>query len=616
MPADVSANSSPAAEWSAAEARAWAPPERVTPSQWAERYRVLPPSLAAEAGPWRNDRTPYLIDIMDAVLDPHVAVIVVLKAAQVGFSECLRNLLGYWIDQDPGPAMLVMPSEASAREQVEERIRPLIHDTPQVSQHLTGDPNDVKLSAVRFDSMTIYTGWAGSPQALATRPIRYLVCDEVDKFPSFAGKEADPISLALKRLTTYGHRAKAIIGSTPTTRHGAIWKWWEAAGTKLDYATPCPHCGEYQVIPWQQIKWDKVDGTRTHAADTIVRKALGYVECRHCKRRIVESHKAAMLRRGRWITEGQTVQADGTVTGDRPQSRTVGFRLPAILSPWVSYSQLAGEWLACDGDPGRAMDFRNSRLAEPFEELASTTKPSSIRDRAAKAPPSKIVPQWAEATIATADTQKDHWYWVLRSWSKGMRSQLVDFGVAYSWEQLLADTLNRQLSYGGGYMQPIALLVDSGGSRTEEIYQLAAQNPAQIRPCKGASNPMRQPYQLTRIGTTGVYLTLIDTGHYKDMLHRLVSIDPDVTRWQVCRDVNDDYIAQMASEHKVLDPKTRKLVWTPTTSHAANHFWDCEVLQCAAADMANFAQIVEQPQQAQPRPAESSDWVGGHRGRW
>ena len=127
---------------------------------------------------------------------------------------------------------------------------------------------------------------------------------------------------------------------------------------------------------------------------------------------------------------------------------------------------------------------------------------------------------------------------------------------------------------------------------------------------------MRQPYQLTRIGTTGVYLTLIDTGHYKDMLHRLVSIDPDVTRWQVCRDVNEDYIAQMASEHKVLDPKTRKLVWTPTTSHAANHFWDCEVLQCAAADMANFAQIVEQPQQTQARPQESSDWVGGHRGRW
>jgi phage terminase large subunit GpA-like protein len=86
------------------ERRAWAPPEDLTVSEWADRHRVVSARKGnPEPGPWRTSRTPYLREIMDAAGDPDVEFIAVVKPAQVGGSEgAIRNPLGYWIDQDPG----------------------------------------------------------------------------------------------------------------------------------------------------------------------------------------------------------------------------------------------------------------------------------------------------------------------------------------------------------------------------------------------------------------------------------------------------------------------------------------------------------------------------------
>src|SRR5687768_11709027 len=86
------------------------PREQWTPSQWAERApRKLGKDETSEPGDWRNDRTPYLVGIMDAAAEPGVDEVVVVKGAQVGYSEATRNLLGYWVDLDPGPCLIVMP---------------------------------------------------------------------------------------------------------------------------------------------------------------------------------------------------------------------------------------------------------------------------------------------------------------------------------------------------------------------------------------------------------------------------------------------------------------------------------------------------------------------------
>lgn len=164
-----------------------------------------------------------------------------------------------------------------------------------------------------------------------------------------------------------------------------------------------------------------------------------------------------------------------------------------------------------------------------------------------------------------------------------------------------------------------ALLIDSGGDRTNEVYEFANRDPGRIIPTKGASHAMRRPYTESML-PQGCQLRLIDTEHYKDMLARLI-VDGD--KWQVYRGVSDQFCAEMANEHKIVDRSTGKLRWVKKTSGARVEAWDCEVLQCAAADMAALGAMPvaapAPPQHQAPNVAQSQgrgNWLTGHKGRW
>ena len=101
--------------WSERQKEVWDPPREIEVSQWADDFRVLHPMTSAEPGRWRTIRTPYLKGIMDAFNDPLVEEITVMASTQIGKTEGMYNMLAYAIDQDPGPALLVMPREADAR---------------------------------------------------------------------------------------------------------------------------------------------------------------------------------------------------------------------------------------------------------------------------------------------------------------------------------------------------------------------------------------------------------------------------------------------------------------------------------------------------------------------
>jgi phage terminase large subunit GpA-like protein len=376
---------------------------------------VLTGSESSEPGLWRNERTPYLAGIMDAVCDPTAQEVSFLKPTQVGGSEALRNIIGYWIEEDPGPCLIVMPSESSVKELLEERLKPLILNSPNLRRHWSGDPHDMTHSAVRLDSMSIFFGWAGSPQSLASRPCRYVVFDEIDKYPPFAGREADPISLGIERTATYGHRRKILKISTPTTRNGPIFRAWENSGDRRHFHVPCPHCGEYQELIWQRVKWPRLDiADPNKRADAIEQGRLAYYECGHCKKRIDDHHKPKMLQAGRWVRD------DGC-----DLSKRVAFQLDAIYSPWRSLSSEAAEDIRAGSDPGARMNVTNSRRAQPFDNLVSKTAANVIREKSDRGPAAGIVPAWAVAVFATVDTQKD-WFKVhIGAWGAGYRYQLL-----------------------------------------------------------------------------------------------------------------------------------------------------------------------------------------------
>ena len=616
--------------WTPSENNAWRWPESLRPSQWAERFRILSSDVTAEPGPWHNERTPYLVAIMDAFTDPEVEGIVVLKAAQVGFSELMRNLMGFCIDHDPGPALCVMPDQKSAEELVNERLKPLMEHTPAVARHVTSRAWDIKKSAIRFDTMSLYMAWAGSSQGMKSRPIRYLFLDEVDEYPPMTGNAGDPIAKALKRITTYAarRRARVVLGSTPTTRIGNSWRWWERCGDRREYWVPCPHCGGFQRLIMGErgdgpgLKWPAHEGEENnkHSA-RVAAENSAYYQCEWgC--RITDRDKPWMLVRGKWAGEDQVVQRDGRVTGPANHAKWIGYKVTALYSPWVSFSQMAAEFIQAQNSREELEDFLNQRLAEPFEEVAVKNDQTFLSAKRDISAPFGTIPEWTQSLLATADTQKDWFAYSIRAWGFGNQSALVWYGTANSFDELQAATIDRTFTIGNGsQIRPSHLLIDTGGTRTEtggsrtnEVYEFCLRDPGRILATKGASSTMRKPWNLSRL-SNGVNLYMFDTNYFKDMLNRLMS-DPDHGRWLPASDCTDQYLQEMVNEQKIRDRNTNAMRWIPISHGRRLEAWDCEVLQCLAADMAQLGiipQAVDNNQQVQSRATQPASRVTSYR---
>jgi len=636
------------------------PREKWSPSEWAEQApRHIPDNgINPEPGPWKNDRTPYLCGILDAIVSPDVREVVFLKPTQVGYTEgVLVNLLGYAVDMDPGSALVLMPDEQSAKELLDERVMPTFRETPCLKKHISDKPWDTKTVQVKFDTMPVFMAWAGSPMRVASRAIRWLICDEIDKYPPFSGKEADPISLARKRTSNWRGRAKEVYGSTPTIRTGNIMRRWEMCGAKMHYWVPCPHCSRYQVLIWSQVKWPKYDeDDRAKKAEMILSSHEAHYECEHCHGEIEDWQKPEMLSRGKWASEDQVVNADGEVRGPKIESSRIGFHINSLYSPWLTFSQLASEFCLAQGDPTLLMDFLNSRLAEPFEQQIAKPDATELRkslELVTWRP--GTVPKWAGLLIATVDTQKDHFWLRIRAWGHRFRSRGVLCSRVETFDDLyrLAFETPYEIE-GGGVMQPMAMLIDSGGtrhegdavSRTFEVYQFSQRDPGRIWPLKGASNKQNKPVRLSQISPKSppgfgemppITLRLIDTDWYKDLLMSRMSAKPDDKGgriWELAGDEDDAYFKAMESERKVFDRKANRSTWVPVSAGAQNHAWDIEVYQMPAAELCNVSTIppeseltrmrdsVERQQEKReteitsPQRSGSGFTANGHRGKY
>ena len=589
--------------------------------------------------------TPYWRFVCDLAANPIVEEIVCIKGAQVGWSEVCRNLMGYWIDLDPGPVMVLMPDQKSAEDFRDERVEPLMRNTPAVKRHVTQRVWDSTKHRIKFDTCSVFFVWAGSKTGTKSKPIRRLICEEPDEYPPFSSTGGDPLSKAEKRLTTYRAtgRSTLLLGGTPTRRQGNTWKRWELCAARYHIWLPCPHCGKYQVLRWKQVKWPDVGETDLRKrAERIKVGNLAYYECEHCVQPIYDHQKPRMLRRGVWATEDEVVLEDGRVVGPTVEARRVGVSVPSLYSPDLTFGELAAEFLEAQGDPNALADFVNQRLAEPFEEQRAKTEPTIIAAKAKDGPQAMLFPKWATHLIATADTQgvdeKTGYFWyVIRAWAPGFKSQLVDHGVCHSKPELIERCLDRPIpAEVGGTVLPQGLFPDANGPRLNEVYQLSQGDP-RIHPCRGAAKATTWMVQERPQKAHDVVLWLIDTEQSKDLLHQLIH-DPDPTRWMPNRDVIDHvrlkdgapfdavatssiYCSQMAAESKVFDPRLNRETWVEIVKNN-NHLYDCEHMQCAVAWRwglgAPLPAVDEDAVDEKPKaPAEhQGSWATGFKGRY
>ncbi len=586
------------------------PPEDISVSEWADRYRMLNEKSSAMPGPWRNTMTPYLTEIMDAFCDFEVEEIDVIKATQLGGTESLLNMLGYAITQDPAPTMYVLPTDKLGEWTSDNRFVPMFRSSSQLADRFR--ENDSSKLELQFDSMYVSICGANSPSSLASKPVRYLFLDEVDKYPGASKKEADPISLARERTKTFPNR-KICMVSTPTLKTGPIWKAKEAADEERHYFVPCPHCGKYIEFKFAQLKWPGKEGGLSNAD----RADMAYYECQECGCIITDADKMRMLRHGQW----RAVRMSAKIV------TKVAFWINTFYSPFVRFSEIAREFMDSKDDPEKLQNFVNSWLAEPWEDTKLKTNAELVLERQTELE-AYVVPDWAKLLTAGVDVQENCLYWTVRAWGDFITSQNIAHGQVFSFSEIEhLMNLEYRKQNGDGILVELAL-VDSG-DQTDEVYDFCAMNSDWALPAKGVDTQLSH-YRLSTVNKTeskgyGMPLVLVDGGKYKDMIAaRLQKPVGDRGAWMVYKGCDQEYAEQVTAEHKVVERGAggrEKIVWKRKTSHAANHMLDCEVYAMAAADVKGvrslFLQVqAEREKRSAPKKdkqaAPEESWIEQH----
>lgn len=571
---------------------AWLAPESMPPSQWADGNLVLDPLVNADGGRYRTSVTPYVVEWLDSAGCSWVRQVSIVAGTQIGKTTAINGVLGYAIAQDPGPVMVVVPRTSDVPTFHERRFMPLVRSSPALAAELTDRAHDAKRREILFRRSVVYLRSSQSPADLASVPVRYLLADEVDKFPGWSGREASPLDLARERMRTFWN-AVCYVTSTPTVPGGAIWGEW-LDGDRRRYWVPCPHCGRHQVLRFAQVKFD---ASLTAAA--MRRQRQAHYECEHCKREIDDQAKRGMLAAGVWCPESAKLEEWRAGGAERDRADHRSYHLWAGYSPWLTWWKIAAQFLASKDNPARLQNWVNSWLAEPWVEKLDAPTDDVVRECMVPGFRMGQIPDGCLVATAGCDVQKDRIYYVVRGWGLDEESWLLACGQAATFAEL-EDVLCRNV--WGKRRTGVTYAVCDFRYRRDEVLELARRRPViQLGVGVDRSGPLDfSTNRLDRHPLTGAPLPnsllvwSITVGRFKDYV---ASRMRRAATWHLPEDVPENYRRQVVSEHKirVRSGARESERWVVRPGSEANHLWDCEVYASAAARMIHVEQLKRPP---------------------
>jgi phage terminase large subunit GpA-like protein len=593
-----------AAPWSSV-ALDMRPRPRISVSEWADRYRIVPPGTSPEPGPWRTDRVPYLREILDAASDPDIEMVCVMAASQVGKSEVLLAVIGYFAHQDPAPIMLVQATEDATKGFSKERIAPMFAASPALHGLLDDSERSTTNTVMlrQFPGGLLACAWAGSAASLASRPIRVVLGDELDRWPDTTGRDGDPWAQAKQRTSNFFNR-KIFSVSTPTVEGvSAISRQYDDSDQRR-YHVPCPRCGVMQVLEWSGVIYKR--------GDVIDLDDVHY-RCAHCGGRIEEREKPAMIAAGEWVA-------------DEPERRTRGYHISALCSPWVRWRDLAAEWIKAttERDKRGLQEFVNLRLGEPWTEESERITVEAL-EKNRENYEGVVVPDGVLLLTAGVDVQDNRFEVEVVGWGVGRESWGIEYHVIAGdtsldepWHRLDEFLARVWLRPDERPARLACVCIDSGGHRTTEVYKFCqtriARNIFAIKGRAGEGLPIVGKPTTTNQLRIPLYPVGADAG--KDVLYSRLALDtagPGYCHFPIGRGYDDEFFKGLVSEKRVprIRQGRRTMQWKQI--RARNEPLDVRVYATAAMeilipDFAALAALEEQvrssaPSAVQQRPA-------------
>lgn len=572
------------------------PPDDLTVTQWAEAKRRLSAESAAEPGPWRTERTPYLREPMDAFTDPKVRHIVMVAASQVGKSEFLNNCIGYIIDEDPGSILFIHPTTIDAQEYSKLRIAPMLRDSPALRQKIAApksrDSHNTILQKAYPGGILTMCG-STEAHALASKPIRYVFGDERDRWATSAGNEGDPWDLAMARQTTF-YNAKAVEVSTTTIKNASAIEAAYYTGTMERWNSKCPHCGEYHEIRWSDIRFEYDEIIVSHKKTYKVKKV--YYTCSGCG---CISTEAEMKRApAKWIAENPEAYGQGTRS----------FWLNAFVSQWASWESIVLKYLNALGSTKKMQVVFNTCFGEPWEDRGDIEDEDSLLARREDYGKDKNgepveLPPGVLVLTAGVDTQDDRMEYEIVGHGFFGETWGIEKGIVMgrpdddaTWNKLDEVVFDRVMRFENGVGLRVSMsFVDEGGHFTQSVRaQCNARISKKVFCIKGMpgqdkpyiSPPKKQKIFVNQIavGTCWQYQLGVDSG--KEIIMDNLRVQTPGQKY--CHfpkrdDYGSAYFAGLLSETKVYDPnKKQPWSWKKIPGHERNEPLDCRNYALAA----------------------------------
>lgn len=534
---------------------------------------MLSSGISAEPGKWKTSRAPYQKDIMNAFTEPGIHRVVVKSSSQIGKSDMMNNVIGRFAHLDPCAIMMIQPTIDMAQDYSKTRIAPMIRDTKVLNTLFydvkSRDANNTILSKVFPGGRLIMCG-ANSPAGLASRPIRILLADEVDRFPDSAGTEGDPVDLAAKRMTTFWNSCMGLF-STPTNEGSSRIDEEYLAGTQEEWQHKCPNCGEYHLLRHIDMTVDYKEIKTPSGKKTVIVNDVKW-RCPHCGFSFSEKEMK------------QTPQKYISRNADALKNGIRSFFVNGFTSPWMTWTRIMREWLEAKGDPEREKVIMNTVFGESYKQKgAFEDEQIFLRRRESYG---AELPNGVLLLTAAIDTQDNRLEYEVVGWGKeeecwGIRKGIV-LGApnqARTWKEI-DNILDKTYHFADGKgLKVVRTFIDSGGHYTSDVYNYCQKNFHKQRfAIKGRGGPgIPLIYKIAKANNAKAPLILLGVDDGKQQIMDRLSIDsPGPLYFHFPQDegikelsnrgYDDLYFKGIISEHKKVYKRNGVLreVWETT----------------------------------------------------
>jgi len=516
------------------------------------------------------------------------------------------DVIGHKLDTRPVPILYVGPSKEFLTDQFEPRLMSLFDEAATLS-HKVVRGRAMKKTLKRVSGVPVRLAHAGSSTALKSDPAAFAAVDEYDEMMANIRGQGDPLGLVEARGVTYADFC-ALITSTPS--RGAketeacdltglefwkvldpdeidspIWKLWQE-GTRYHWAWPCKHCDEYFIPRFSLLTWPK-DATPSQA-----RRETSMC-CPHCGGVHDDADKADMNAKGVYVAPGMSIDSNGVVSGDPPETSTASFWASGLASPFVSWGERVERYLKAlaSGESDKVQTAVNAGFGETFIPAGGDV-PSWEQVLQLRTPlPRRTVPLEAVFLTAGVDVQGNGLYYTVRGWGSRAQSWLIDHGIMWgdtSMPEVWAD-LGEYLTQPIDGMYVKVAYIDSGfrpGKKfivpENRVYEFCRQYRRFVFPAKGRATISNDLWiRVSRIevntqgkaASYGLDLVLINTDKAKSFVHERLRYPIDAKgAFLLHEEADEDYCKQIVAEARVKKPNGG-FDWVPVSRE--NHFLDC-----------------------------------------